>query len=259
MKRSLLFVLALVACGDDDGPGDPPIPGERDARVGKSSDAAPAALLDAAIEAGPAEVRDARVADAAAIDGGIDAGNDAGNDAGSCVADGEDCQLGACCDGTACVVSAEAPYPACLATCAQDSECESGCCTALSGSARVCAAAPYCEQEADPTAPLTGINCYFDLQVFDSSGEYMGEASSSFFEADSVCNNTGMYGQYGSHQNNLWSIVSDAYSTTLAFSAVLGCGDDFPVLAYVSKYKGKADKRVIDPDHLCDVLENSNF
>ncbi|MET0283899.1 MAG: hypothetical protein ABW352_05495, partial [Polyangiales bacterium] len=251
MKRLVLALsLSVVACGDDAPPDEdqPQEPAPRDASrpadadtLDAARDAAPG-LLDAAIEADAGELPDASapvqvpdangVVDAASFDAQV---VDAGNDAAMCVAEGEDCQTGACCDGTACVTSTAAPFPACLETCTADSECESGCCTALSGSAKVCAAASYCEAE-DETAPLVGVNCFGDrLEVFDSDGVTMGKASSKFFATDGVCNDTSPYGKYGSNANKLWNITSDAYSTSLAFSAVIGCGSDWPVLAYVSK------------------------
>jgi hypothetical protein len=270
MKRTLLLLIALAACGDDAGPNEddaPPI-GEKDVAAREDAtvpskdagrDAAPD-LLDAAMEAGPIDMSDASVPDAVVDAASFDATTDADAQASECVELGGDCQTDSCCAGSACVTTTEAPYPACAKVCNEPSECESGCCTLLaaSGNDKVCVPQMYCEQE-DPKAPLKGISCINDLEVYDSSGTYMGKATTSPFEDDSVCDNFGPYGEYGSHPDKMWSIGSDAYSTTLGFPAVLGCGSDWPVLAYVAKYKGKADKRVVDPDHLCDVLENSGF
>jgi hypothetical protein len=269
MKRTLLLLIALVACGDDAGPGDDESPSDlekdaarEDATVRGNDagrDAAGSELLDAAMEAGPIVEPDASVADAAVDAASFDAAADA--KAVECVQLAGDCQSDACCQGSVCVTTVDAPYPACAKTCTAASECESGCCTQLgaSGEDKVCVAAMYCEEKEDPTAPLKGINCINDLEVYDSNGTYMGKASTSSFDEDSVCDSFGPYGKYGSNPDKMWSSVSDAYSSSLGFSAVLGCGSDWPVLAYVSKYKGKADKRVVDPDNLCEVLDKSGF
>ncbi len=274
MKRTLLFALALVACGDDSPSADErPAEQTKDASqatkdASPRGDAAPD-LLDAAMEDGSTEADargpepdatlavDASSFDAQTRDATVDAA--ASDDASSmCAAEGERCDGNACCDGTACVTTSAHPYKACAKTCAEDSECESGCCANLDG-AKACALAAYCEAEPDPTAPLAGTSCYMNLNVYDHSGEYMGKATSYYSENESVCKTFAPYGKNGSGKPNMWAFDSDAYDTQIFFSATLGCGSNFPVIAYVSKFKGTSDKRVVDPDNLCKVLENSHL
>jgi hypothetical protein len=279
MKRTLLLALsiALAACGDDAGPGDEEVPSEGKKKDGAPEDApvprkdagrdAAPDLLDAAMEAGPVDIPDASapdaVVDAASFDAAtVDAGSDAGTDASECVAAGDRCDdPSACCEGTSCVTSSEAAFDICAEVCTDDGDCESGCCTGLpgSGAEKVCAPQIHCDDDQpDPTAPLTGVNCFDDLQIYGSNDEYLGDATADSFKMNSVCSIGGPYGKTSS--KGVFSLTSGAYSNSLAFVPEIRCSkNDFTPIAYVSQYKGDSKIRVIDPDDLCQVLDNSNL
>jgi hypothetical protein len=259
MNRTFLLALALVACGDDAPSEDETSPvGEKDAAPARRDATLPASdasdLLDATLEAGPV-VTDAEVGEGRVDAAGFDA------EAASCAPAGERCDPRACCEGTACVTSSELPYRVCAPLCAEASECESGCCTGLAGSgaAKVCAPQLHCDDDApSPTAPLTDFHCFDKPKIFASDDTFLGDATASPFATDGVCNFGGPYGKF--NLDGALNINSDAYSLTLTTSATIKCEvHDFKPIAYVSRYKGKSAIRVVDPDHLCDVLDHSHL
>lgn len=177
--------------------------------------------------------------------------------AGMCADPGQDCSKADCCDGSTCVT--DGTFFVCAANCASGDECNSGCCAALDTGGSVCSPATFC------AAPIASNGSCADLVLLADDGTYLGDASSSTFATDGVCNqysnygsaysSTSIFNQYGTYGSQ-YSLQSayDPYTQTPPF---LFCASTKTVMNAVSK--NTLVPGAIDPDSLCAVLAQNGF